>query len=101
MEAAIRFEIFLAIFAAVALAEWRFPKRDRTQSRTERWRINIGMLVFDVVAQRLTVGAAAFAAATYAEAHGWGLFNLLSWPYWIESLLAFLILDFAISTCDM
>jgi sterol desaturase/sphingolipid hydroxylase (fatty acid hydroxylase superfamily) len=96
VEAAIRFGIFLTIFAAVALAEWRFPKRDRVQSRTERWRINIGMLVFDVVAQRLTVGAAAFAAATYAEAHGWGLFNLLPWPGWIEGLLAFLILDFAI-----
>jgi sterol desaturase/sphingolipid hydroxylase (fatty acid hydroxylase superfamily) len=96
VEAAIRFGIFLAIFAAVALAEWRFPKRGRTRSRGERWRINIGILVFDVVAQRLTVGAAAFATATYAEAHGWGLFNLLSWPGWIEGLLAFLILDFAI-----
>ena len=96
MEAAIRFGIFLAIFALVALAEWRFPKRDRTQPRAVRWRINVGMLVFDVVAQRLTVGAAAFAAATYAEAHGWGLFNALSWPGWIEGLLAFLILDFAI-----
>ena len=96
VEAAIRFGIFLAIFAAVALAEWQFPKRDRVQPRAERWTVNIGMLVFDVVAQRLTVGAAAFAAATYARAHGWGLFHLLSWPYWIEGLLAFLILDFAI-----
>ena len=96
VEAAIRFGIFLAIFALVALAEWQFPKRERVQPRAARWKINIGMLVFDVVAQRLTVGAAAFAAATYAEAHGWGLFNVLSWPGWIEGLLAFLILDFAI-----
>ena len=96
MEAAIRFGVFLSIFAAVALAEWRFPKRDRTQPRAARWRINLGMLLFDVVAQRLTVGAAAFAAASYAEAHGWGLFNLLPWPPWIEGVAGFLILDFAI-----
>ena len=30
------------------------------------------------------------------QAHGWGLFNWLGWPSWIEGLLAFLILDFAI-----
>ena len=96
MEAAIRFGTFLAIFAVVALAEWRFPKRDRLRPRSERWRINIGILVFDVVAQRLTVGAAAFVTATYAREHGWGLFNWLDWPSWIEGLLAFLMLDFAI-----
>ena len=96
MEVAIRFALFLSIFAAVALAEWQFPKRDRTQPRARRWRINIGMLVFDILAQRLTVGAAAFATASYAEAHGWGLFNLLSWPAWIEGVAGFLILDFAI-----
>jgi hypothetical protein len=51
VEAAIRFGVFLSIFAAVALAEWQFPKRDRTQPRATRWRINVGMLVFDVLAQ--------------------------------------------------
>lgn len=96
MEAAIRFGIFLSIFALVALAEWRFPKRDRTQTRAERWKINIGILVFDVVAQRLTVGAAAFATAVFAQQNGWGLFNALGWPVWIEGVFAFLILDFAI-----
>jgi len=96
MEAAIRFGAFVLIFVLVALAEWRFPKRDRTRTRTERWRINLGILVFDVVAQRLTVGAAAFAAALYAQEQGWGLFNLLGWPFWIESLLAFLTLDLAV-----
>lgn len=96
MEAAIRFGIFLSIFAAVALAEWRFPKRDRVQTRSTRWRINLGILLFDVVAQRLTVGAAAYLTAVYASQHGWGLFNLTDWPFVVEAVLAFLILDFAI-----
>jgi sterol desaturase/sphingolipid hydroxylase (fatty acid hydroxylase superfamily) len=96
LEAAIRFGIFLSIFVAVALAEWQWPRRDRVQTRRERWTINIGILVFDIIAQRLTVGAAAFATAVYAESQGWGLFNYLSWPFWLEAVLAFLILDFAI-----
>jgi sterol desaturase/sphingolipid hydroxylase (fatty acid hydroxylase superfamily) len=96
VEAAIRFIIFILIFVIVAAAEWRFPKKDRTRTRSERWKINIGILVFDVVAQRLTVGAAAFATAVYAQQNGWGLFNVLDWPFWIKGALAFLILDFAI-----
>lgn len=96
MEAAVRFGIFLSIFVLVALAEWRFPRRDRVQTRAERWKINIGILVVDIVAQRLTVGAAAFTTALYAQTHGWGLFNALDWSFWLEGLLAFLILDFAI-----
>ena len=96
MEAAIRFGIFLAIFAAGRAGGMAFSEARSVRPRSERWRINIGILVFDVVAQRLTVGAAAFAAATYAQEHGWGLFNWLVWPSWIEGLLAFLILDFAI-----
>lgn len=96
MEGAVRLGIFLSIFAAVALAEWRFPRRDRVRSRAERWKINLGMLALDVLAQRLTVGAAAYATAIYASDRGWGLFNALGWPWWLEALLAFLILDFAI-----
>lgn len=96
MEAAIRFGIFISIFVAVALAEWRFPRKNRVQTRAERWRINIGILVLNVIAQRLTVGAAAFATALYAQQNGWGLFNYLGWPPALEYVLAFLILDFAI-----
>ena len=87
MKTAIRFGIFLAIFALIAFAEWQFPKRDRVQPRGERWRINIGMLVVDVVAQRLTVGAAAFVAALWAEAEGGGLFNPLALPGWLAGPL--------------
>ena len=92
----IRLAIFLGIFALVAVAEWRFPQHSRVQTRKERWVTNIGILVLDVIAVRLTVGAAAYGMAVYAQAHGWGLFNALAWPAWLEGLAAFLILDFAI-----
>ncbi len=96
MEAAIRFAVFLSIFVAVAVAEWRMPKRVRTQSRWERWRINIAILVLDVIVQRLTLGAAAYVTAIYARDRGWGLFSALDWPPLAEGIAAFLILDFAI-----
>jgi sterol desaturase/sphingolipid hydroxylase (fatty acid hydroxylase superfamily) len=96
VEAAIRFGIFVAIFVLVAVAEWREPRRARVQTRAERWRTNLGILLIDVVAQRLTLGAAAYATAVYAQTHGWGLFNALDWPPLAEGVAAFLILDFAI-----
>lgn len=39
-------------------------------------------------------GAVGF--ALLAEARGWGLFNILAWPPWVEVLLALLVLDLAI-----
>ena len=38
----------------------------------------------------------AVAAAVYAAEHGWGLFNAVPWPAWLEIILAVVILDFAI-----
>lgn len=92
----IRLVIFIGVFAVVAVAEWRFPQHGRVQTRRERWVTNIGILVLDVIAVRLSVGAAAYGMAVYAQAHGWGLFNALAWPVWLEGFAAFLILDFAI-----
>lgn len=96
MEAAVRLGIFLGIFAIVALLEAAFPKRPPTESKWRRWGINLGLIVVNVVVQRLTVGALAFATALYALEHGWGLFNALDLPWWVEAVAAFLVLDFAI-----
>ncbi|MBM3520138.1 MAG: sterol desaturase family protein [Alphaproteobacteria bacterium] len=96
MEATIRLLIFVAIFAAIAALEFTVPRRPRTVDWRRRWAINLSILAIDVIVQRLTLGAAAFATALYAEAHGWGLFGLLAWPWWIEAAIAFIILDFAI-----
>lgn len=96
MEAALRLGIFVAIFAAVALAEWRSPRQLPTRTRRERWAVNLGILALDVGLQRLTVGAAAFAAALYARDNGIGLFNLVDLPAPLEIALAFVALDLAV-----
>lgn len=96
MEAALRVSVFLGIFLLAALLELALPGRAPTQPRRRRWLTNVGLLLIDVAAQRLTVGAAAFAAALWAEAQGFGLFHLLGWPFWLAAVLGFLALDFAI-----
>lgn len=96
MEAAIRFAIFFGVFAAVAAAEWMLPKRVPGPGRWARWRVNISILILDVVVQRLTLGAAALAAALYAEANGIGLFHLAEVPLLIAAPIGFLVLDFAV-----
>lgn len=96
MEALLRIGLFAAVFAVVAVLEFTLPKRPRSVDWKERWVTNLSILMIDVVLQRLTVGALAFATAIYAEAHGWGLFGWLDWPFWLEAVLCFVLLDFAI-----
>ena len=96
MEAAIRLGIFVGIFTIVAVLEAVLPRRPKVGDWRPRWLINIGILVLNIFVQRVTVGAAAFATAVYAQQRGWGLFGYLDWPWWLEAVLSFLILDFAI-----
>jgi sterol desaturase/sphingolipid hydroxylase (fatty acid hydroxylase superfamily) len=44
----------------------------------------------------LAVPVAAVAAAEWARIAGWGAFNLLGWPLWLEILIAIVVLDLAI-----
>jgi sterol desaturase/sphingolipid hydroxylase (fatty acid hydroxylase superfamily) len=96
MDLMFRIAVFLAIFAVVAIWEVLAQRRELTQARGQRWAINIGIILTNIVVQRVTVGALALSAATLAESRGWGLFHALSWPFAIEALLSLLILDGAI-----
>ncbi|MDW3224695.1 MAG: sterol desaturase family protein [Paracoccaceae bacterium] len=98
-ETLIRLGIFLGLFALLATVEALAPRRVRSQSRSHRWVTNWGI----TLANTLTLRAIAFAlpllavgAALDANAQGWGLFNALGWPVWLEFILAILIFDFAI-----
>lgn len=95
-EATLRLTVFLSVFALMAIWEWRAPRRPRAIGRERRWTTNLGLVVIDTIVVRLLFPAAAVGAALDAGAMGWGLFNALGWPWWVEVALAFLILDFAI-----
>jgi sterol desaturase/sphingolipid hydroxylase (fatty acid hydroxylase superfamily) len=97
----IRLSVFLGLFALLASVEAIAPRRVRTQTRKARWVTNWAFTIVNA----MTLNAMAFAlpllavgAAIDAQTQGWGVFNALSWPTWVEVVLVILILDFAIWT---
>ncbi|MEL6466814.1 MAG: sterol desaturase family protein [Pseudomonadota bacterium] len=98
-ETLIRFGVFLGLFALFALAESLLPRRDRTQTRRQRWVTNWGITIANTLFIRVMaflLPVLAVGAAIDAASQGWGLFNALALPVWIEIVVAILILDFII-----
>jgi sterol desaturase/sphingolipid hydroxylase (fatty acid hydroxylase superfamily) len=87
---------FGAIFAALAVLEWRFERREHGAGKAGRWYVNLGMFALGVVLVRFSVGALAITAAAYAEAAGFGVFNQVAAPFALEAIVAILILDLAL-----
>lgn len=95
-EGPIRLGIFAGVLAAMALLEWLAPRRRLTLGRGRRWLSNFAIVVIDTAALRLLFPVLAVGAALAAEAAGWGLFNLVGLPVWLEIVLAVLALDLLI-----
>ncbi len=98
-EATLRLAIFLGLFALFACAEHLAPRRARLQPRKTRWTTNLAITVLNTLTLRLIAFALpllSVGAALDAQAKGWGLFNALTLPGWLEAILTILILDFAI-----
>ncbi|MEL6423651.1 MAG: sterol desaturase family protein [Pseudomonadota bacterium] len=99
-EGMIRFAAFGGIFVLMALLELALPRRELSQSRRTRWTTNLLIAGVDTLIVRLmgmlAVPLVALAAAIYAQSQGWGLFNLVDWPLWLEFVAAIVLLDLAI-----
>ena len=98
-EALVRLAVFGGLFALLALVETRWPRRPRQQPRGRRWITNWSIVVLDTLTLRLVAIALpllAVGAAYDAASRGWGLFNIVEMPVWLELGLAMLILDFLI-----
>lgn len=98
-EALIRLSIFLGLFVVLATLEALAPRRVRSQPRRTRWLTNWSVTVLNTVTLRLMAFALpllAVGAAIDADAQGWGLFNAVALPLWLEILVVVLIFDFAI-----
>jgi len=52
--------------------------------------------MLDTLLSRIVAPTGAVGFALFAEMRGWGLFNFITWPAWLELLLALLVLDLAI-----
>ncbi|RME98473.1 MAG: sterol desaturase family protein, partial [Alphaproteobacteria bacterium] len=96
----LRLIAFAGIFGAMALLELLAPRRKLRHSKLRRWVTNIAIGGIDSACVRvmasLSVPLAAVAAAFWAQAQGWGLFNWLDLPFWLELASAIVLLDLAI-----
>jgi len=95
-EAPIRMGFFVTIFAAVALVEVFHPRRPLLTSKANRWFGNISIVAINTVVLRLLFPAGAVGIALWVREQGWGWFNHVGWPAWLEIALSVALLDFVI-----
>jgi sterol desaturase/sphingolipid hydroxylase (fatty acid hydroxylase superfamily) len=91
--------VFLGLFLLFAGLEALVPRRPRSMSPGRRWPTNLAITALNTIALRglaILLPLLAIGAALDAQAQGWGLFNQVDWPGWLELVLAVLILDLAI-----
>lgn len=88
--------ISAALFCILVVLEASFPRKDRVMPRVRRWRTNILLILVDSLALRLLGPVVALAAAGWAAQNGIGLLHLISWNFWLELVLALILLDLAI-----
>jgi sterol desaturase/sphingolipid hydroxylase (fatty acid hydroxylase superfamily) len=92
----LRLSCFGAIFVVMMLWEIIAPRRALTVPKMQRWTHNIALLLVNSLVLRLLFPAAAVGIAYAASNAGWGLFNLVNLPFWLEVVGAVLFLDLAI-----
>lgn len=99
-EPVFRLVIFVSAFVLFSALEAVLPRRGRSQTRLTRWTTNAGLLVIATAVVRILAIAAPLLALTAASALaielGWGVFNLIALPLWLEIVLAIALLDLAI-----
>jgi len=95
-EDSLRLPIFLGVLALMALWEVAAPQRRAETPCLIRWSNNMALVVIDSLLVRLLFPVLAVGVALVATTRGWGLFNSVSLPGWVEISLAILLLDLAI-----
>ncbi len=92
----IRLSAFLGVLGMMAGWEILTPRRRLTTSKPQRWVANLSVVVLNTLVLRLLFAGGAAGLAWTAAERGWGLFNSLGWPAWLEGLLAVVALDFVL-----
>ncbi|TNE56665.1 MAG: sterol desaturase family protein [Alphaproteobacteria bacterium] len=92
-EGPIRLGAFVIIFAGIALWEYFSPRRQLAATRLERWPGNVGLNIVSNLFLRIAVPLLAVDAALYVEENGTGLLQWLALPYWVQFVLAIVLLD--------
>lgn len=93
-----RLALFATVLFTLALLEALRPGPNPSPRRGRRWPAHLGLALIDTTVARLLLPAGAAGAALWAQAQGFGLFNVLNGalPLWLEWALGLLLLDLAI-----
>ena len=95
----LRFAVFLSVLIILVLAETFFERKERVLPRQGRWMTNFLMTIVNtatvylmsLVMPIMVVGAAVLAAQSEI-----GVLHLVGLPFWLEAIIAIIVLDFVI-----
>jgi sterol desaturase/sphingolipid hydroxylase (fatty acid hydroxylase superfamily) len=96
LENVIRLVVALGIFGIMVSWEAIEPRRVQQVSRKQRWPVNLGLALFNMILMRFTVGSLAYMSAVMAADYQYGLLNLWQVPSGLAIIATLLLLDFAI-----
>ncbi|UJS22091.1 MAG: sterol desaturase family protein [Candidatus Brocadia sp.] len=95
-EVLIRLGAFFGVLAIMTLWELIAPRRTLTAPKMLRWMNNLGITFLNSFLLRIIFPAAAAGMATFAQKHGWGIFNYFRLPHSMVVVVSVIIMDFAI-----
>ena len=95
-EALIRIGSFFGVLFVMGVAESFFPRRILDAPKAKRWTANLMVSISSTLLARLLFPILPVGVAAYCAANSIGLLNLLSFPFWLETLIAILLLDMLI-----
>ncbi len=96
MENVIRLSVAVGIFVVMVSWEALSPRRAQQIQRKQRWPVNLGLALCNMVIMRFTLGSLAYLSAEWASEKGYGLMNLWPLPSAVTIIATLLFLDFAI-----
>jgi sterol desaturase/sphingolipid hydroxylase (fatty acid hydroxylase superfamily) len=94
-EASIRLAWFLGVFAALALWEWRRPRR-QPAVRGSRWTAHVVLAALNSLVVRLIAPASEVTFALWAQRSGWGLLPRIDAPPPVAGAVAVIVLDLVV-----
>lgn len=95
-EPTIRLVVFAGVLIVLGLIELILPRRPLAGVKRHRWFTNLGLVALDSLVLRILFPVLAVGFAGLTTQYGWGLFNLVEWPWIVEIIAAVVLLDLAI-----
>lgn len=96
MDNNIRLGVAVGVFLLMAGWEVLSPRRVIAYPYKQRWSVNLGLAVLNMLVVRFSVGSITYFCAIEAQQRGFGLLNSLHTPVELAIVLTLLVLDMAI-----